>query len=243
MALRMAGAHVITPEQDPELYDLVHELTLSAGMPMPRLAIIDDPSPNAFATGRDPAHAVVGVTAGIRRLLNRSELQGVLAHELSHVRNRDILLASVAATLAGAITLIARWGAFFSGGNGRSRSRGSSGALGALLLLVLAPLAAMLVQLALSRAREFQADASGAQLLGDADPLARALEKLEYASRQVPIRQADPAVAHLFIVNPLRASSLAALFSTHPPTAERIQRLLEMETHQPFGRPAHGMVG
>jgi heat shock protein HtpX len=225
VALRMAGAHPIAPEEAPELHQLVSELATAAGLPTPRLAIIDDPSPNAFATGRDPSHAVVAVTSGILGLLDRRELSGVLAHELSHVQNRDILIASVAATLAGAITMLAsmaRW-ALLLGGVGSSRGRrGSSGdLLAGLFMIILAPIAATLIQLAISRSREFQADSAGAHLEGDPEPLARALEKLDMATRLQPL-QVAPAVAHLFILNPLHASAVATLFSTHPPTAERI---------------------
>jgi heat shock protein HtpX len=226
MALRMASARPVTPEQAPELYELVQELAVSAGLPLPRAAIIDDHSPNAFATGRDPWHAVVAVTTGILGLLDRDELKGVLAHELSHVRNRDILIASVAAALAGAITLVAR-GAMFLGAPGSTRSRrgGSTAAVAGVLMLVLAPLAAMLIQLAISRGREY---AAGAQLEGDAEPLARALQKLESATRLMPL-QVYPTMAHLFIVNPLTPSAIASLFSTHPPTADRIRRLHQIE--------------
>lgn len=234
IALSMAGAHEMTADQAPELYAIVQELALNARLPMPRIAIVDDPSPNAFATGRDPAHAVVAVTRGILGLLDREELKGVLAHELSHVRNRDILIASVAAALAGGITLLAqlgRWTFLLGAGGGGSGSRGrsSGNAITLLLLVILAPIAATLIQLAITRSREFAADASGAQLEGDPEPLASALEKLDGAARLVPMA-ANPAIAHLFIVNPLHASALATLFSTHPSTAERIRRLREMET-------------
>jgi heat shock protein HtpX len=241
VALRMVGARTVTPDQAPELYQVVQELSVSAGLPLPRVAIIDDPSPNAFATGRDPRHAVVAVTTGILDILDRHELKGVLAHELSHVRSRDILIASVAATLAWAITLLAR-GAMFLGGPVATRSRrggGSAGALAALLMLVLAPLAAMLIQLAISRGREYAADAEGAQLEGDAEPLARALEKLEAGARLMPLA-ANPVTAHLFIVNPLRPSAIASLFSTHPPTAERIRRLREIELRSLSWAPRMG---
>jgi heat shock protein HtpX len=171
----MAGAHEVTPDQAPELYAIVQELALREALPNPRIAVIDDPSPNAFATGRDPAHAVVAVTSGILGLLDRDQLKGVLAHELSHVRNRDILIASVAATLAGAITLLAQLGrwAFVLGSPSGGRRQGSGNALAALLLVILAPIAAMPVQLAISRGREYAADAAGAQLEGDPEPLAR----------------------------------------------------------------------
>jgi heat shock protein HtpX len=198
----------------------VQELALSDGLPTPRIAVIDDPSPNAFATGRDPAHAVVAVTSGILGLLDRDQLKGLLAHELSHVCNRDILIASVAATLAGAITLLAQLGrwAFVLGGASGGRRRGSGDALAALLLVILAPIAATPIQLAISRVREYAADAAGASLEGDPEPLASALEKLDAATRLVPMA-ANPATAHLFLVNPLYASTLATLFS--PPANGR----------------------
>jgi heat shock protein HtpX len=194
------------------------------------VAIIDSPAPNAFATGRDRDHAVVAVTTGIMSLLSREELAGVLAHELGHVRNYDILIASVAATVAGAITLTARiagFGMMFGGyGGGRDRE---GGGFGALAMLILAPIAAALIQLAISRSREYSADQTGAAIIGNPDALANALEKLEWANQRMPAMDVSPAAAHLFIVNPLRGASIAGLFSTHPPIEERIRRLRSMQ--------------
>jgi len=231
IALRMAGAHEVTPEQAPELHQLVQELASYARLPKPRVAIIDNPSPNAFATGRDANHAVVAVTTGILGILNRDELAGVLGHELGHVRNHDILISSIAATVAGAITMLAhaaQWAAIFGGGRrSDEEGEGGGGLIGLLLMAVLAPFAAMLIQMAISRGREYEADASGARLCHRASGLEHALAKLDVASRQEPL-QATPATAHLFIVNPLTSGGLATLFSTHPPIEERIARLRAM---------------
>jgi heat shock protein HtpX len=198
---------------------------------MPRVYVIPDGAPNAFATGRDPEHAAVAVTEGIMRILDEEELEGVLAHELAHVRNRDTLIMTIAATMAGAITYVAQmaqWAAMFGGGRRDSDEEGSHGGMiGALFLAILAPIAAMLIQMAISRAREYQADATGARIAGKPWGLARALEKLEAAARMVPMH-ATPATAHLFIVNPLQGGSFASLFSTHPPVQERIARLRAM---------------
>jgi heat shock protein HtpX len=232
IALRLAGARQVGPSEAPELHRLIDELAAYARVPKPKVAIVDSPSPNAFATGRDANHAVVAVTSGILGLLSRDELAGVLAHELGHVRNRDILISSIAATIAGAITMlaqVAQW-SMFLGGFGRSNDdedRGF-GPLGSLLLIVLAPVAAMLIQLAISRSREYGADETGAHIHGDPESLARALEKLEQASSLRPL-QINPAAAHLFIVNPLKGFGLGALFSTHPPIAERVRRLRQMQ--------------
>lgn len=216
----------LTREQLPRVYNVVERLSQKAGLPMPKLYVIPNESPNAFATGRNPSHASVAVTEGILNLLNDEELEGVLAHELSHVRNRDILISSIAATIAGAITLLARmaaWGAMFGGyGNRDDRDRG--GGLGALLMLILAPIAAMLIQMAISRSREYQADATGAHMSGNPYALASALRKLDAYSRRVPMA-ATPSTAHLFIVQPLLGMDFASLFSTHPPIAKRIERL------------------
>jgi heat shock protein HtpX len=233
VALRMAGAQEVTPEQAPELHRLVEELATYARLPKPRVAIVESPSPNAFATGRDAQHAVVAVTTGILGLLSHDELAGVLAHELGHVRNRDILISSIAATLAGAITMLAhmaQW-SMLLGGFGRSNEEedsGSGGLIGSLLLLILAPIAATLIQLAITRSREYGADEAGARIHGNPESLANALEKLELASslRPLPI---NPAAAHLFIVNPLRGISVGGLFSTHPPVAARVRRLRRMQ--------------
>jgi heat shock protein HtpX len=224
LAIRAARAEPVTREQLPEVYAIVEELTSKSGMPMPKMYVSPEQQPNAFATGRSPEHAAVCVTRGILQVLDRDELRGVLAHELSHVRNRDILIGSVAAAVALGITFVARmafWGALFGGGDD---DRGS--AIGAILMLILAPIAAMLLQMALSRSREYQADASGAHLVHDGEPLARALEKIEAYAKQVPM-DVSPQQATAYIINPLtgRKVEFANLFSTHPPTADRIARL------------------
>jgi heat shock protein HtpX len=229
IALRMAGAKEVAPEQAPELHQLVEELATYARLPKPRVAIIDTPSPNAFATGRDANHAVVAVTTGILGILSRDELAGVLAHELGHVRNHDILISSVAATIAGAITMLAnalQWALIFGGIGGRSDD--DRNPFGDLLLILVAPIAATLIQLAISRSREYGADETGARIHGNPESLARALEKLEMATSVRPL-PVDPAVAHLFIVNPLKGATFAGLFSTHPPLEERIRRLRAMQ--------------
>lgn len=226
IVIRMYGGQEIREQDDPELYGIVKTLAQQNQMPMPRLFLIPSESPNAFATGRNPEHAAVAVTAGIRRLLTRRELQGVLAHELAHVTNRDILISSIAATLAGAIMMLARmaqWTMIFGGGRREDREEGG-GALGLLVTMILAPLAAMLIQMAISRSREFQADDTGARLVRDPEALASALRKIAGGSAAVPL-DASPQTAHMFIVNPLRASALRNLFTTHPPLEERIERL------------------
>jgi heat shock protein HtpX len=226
IALMMYRAQPVTREQEPRIYGIVDRLTQRAGLPMPKIFVIPTESPNAFATGRNPNHASVAVTHGILGLLTDDELEGVLAHELGHVRNRDILISSVAATIAGAVTMLARmagWSAMFGGYGGRDdRDRG--GGLGALFMLILAPVAAMLIQLAISRSREYEADATGAHITGNPYALATALQKLDTYSRRVPMA-ATPSTAHLFIIQPLLGMSFASLFSTHPPTAKRIERL------------------
>jgi heat shock protein HtpX len=230
LAIKAARATPVTREQLPEVYDIVEELTQRAGMPMPKLYLSPADQPNAFATGRNPHHAAVCVTQGILPLLDRDELRGVLAHELSHVRNRDILISSVAAAVALGIMLLARlamFGAIFGGGN----SRDGGNAFSALALAILAPVAAGMMQMALSRSREFEADASGAHLLHDGEPLARALEKIEASVRQRPM-DISPAQAQAYIVNPLtgRKVEFANLWSSHPPTAERVRRLRAHQT-------------
>jgi len=227
IVLAMYGARPIEEAQAPGLYAIVRRLAMRARIPMPRVYMIENDSPNAFATGRNPEHAAVAVTDGIMRILDDEELEGVLAHELAHVANRDVLISTVAATLAGAITYLAhmaQWAAMFGG---RNDDEEGSNPVAAILMAIVAPIAAMLVQLAVSRAREFQADASGAKYAGRTWGLAKALEKLDMAAHQVPL-PANPATAHLFIVNPLSGRSLMRLFSTHPPIEERIARLRAM---------------
>jgi heat shock protein HtpX len=229
IVLRMYGAQELPPEAAPDLHRIVRELATGAQMPMPRIYLIPSESPNAFATGRSPAHAAVAVTQGIMRLLTLDELRGVLAHELSHVYNRDTLISAIAATLAGVILMVARMAQFAAlfGGMRRDERDEGGGALGLLVTIVVAPLAAMLIQMAISRSREYQADATGARLSHRPDALAAALEKIGMASGRVPL-PASPATAHLFIVNPLRGQWLANLFSTHPPIEERVRRLRAM---------------
>jgi len=229
IVLAMYRAREVGQNEDPELFDLVRELAGQAGLPMPRVFVIPNESPNAFATGRNPEHAVVAVTAGLRRLMSRDELAGVLAHELAHVKNRDILIGSIAATLAGAVMILAsmaRWAAFFGGG-GDDEEGGGGGLVGLLVMSILAPIAALFIQMAISRSREYLADSTGAGFVGNPEPLARALTKLGQASRRLPL-EANPASAHMFIVNPLSGRSLMTLFSTHPPLEERIARLRAM---------------
>jgi len=225
IALATYRAQAVTREQLPRAYQIVERLTQKAGLPMPKIYVIPTDSPNAFATGRNPQHASVAVTEGILNLLSDEELEGVLAHELGHVNNRDILISSIAATIAGAITYVSRFAFFFGG----SRDDRRGGGLSAILMLILAPIAAMLIQLAVSRSREYQADASGAHLTGNPYALASALAKLDAYSKRVPL-QASPSTAHLFIIQPLLGMNVGNLFSTHPPIAKRIERLT--------GRPA-----
>ncbi len=230
IVLAAYGARPIDEAAAPRLYAIVHRLATRADIPMPRVYLIPSETPNAFATGRNPQHAVVAVTEGIMRILDEEELEGVLAHELSHVKNRDVLIATVAATLAGAITYLAhmaQWAAIF-GGRSRDDEEGGSNPIAMILLAVLAPIAAMLVQMAVSRSREFQADATGARVAGRPWGLAKALEKLQMANQAMPMANATPATAHLFIVNPLSGQTLMRLFSTHPPLEERIARLRAM---------------
>jgi heat shock protein HtpX len=229
MVLAMYRAQPVDEAAAPELYSMVRGLATRAQVPMPKVYIIPTDTPNAFATGRNPEHAAVAVTEGIMRILNREELEGVIAHELSHVKNRDTLIMTIAATMAGAITYLAHMAQFAAifGGSRRDSDERGGGVFGALALAILAPIAAMLVQLAISRAREFHADATGARIAGKPFGLASALEKLDQASKALPM-DATPATAHLFIVNPLSGSMLRSLFSTHPSTEERVARLRAM---------------
>jgi heat shock protein HtpX len=232
IVLRMYNAREVTPSESPELHQVVAQLAQRANLPMPRIYIIPEDSPNAFATGRNPEHAVVAVTEGLLKLMNRDELEGVLSHELAHVKNRDILIGSIAATMAGAIMILAnmaRWSAFMGGGSSSSNEGGGRGlgAIGMIVMSVLAPLAAMLIQMAISRSREYQADASGAEFAGHPNGLANALKKLGSYSKKLPMN-ASPQTAHMFIVNPLSGRSFMSLFSTHPPLEERIERLTGM---------------
>ncbi|HWY56536.1 MAG TPA: zinc metalloprotease HtpX [Terriglobales bacterium] len=231
IALAMYRAQPVTREELPRAYAAVERLTQKIGIPMPKIYVIPSESPNAFATGRNPQHASVAVTQGILNLLNDEELEGVLAHELGHVNNRDILISSVVATIAGAITMLASMGRFamIFGGMGGNRDENRGGGLGALFMLILAPIAASLIQLAVSRSREYQADATGAHFTGNPYALASALGKLDAYSRRLPL-QATPSTAHLFIIQPFLGMNFGSLFSTHPPIAKRIERLT--------GRPA-----
>lgn len=226
IALATYRARQVSREELPRAYEIVERLTQKTALPMPKIYVIPTDSPNAFATGRNPRHASVAVTQGILGLLNDEELEGVLAHELGHVQNRDILISSVAATIAGAVTMLAsmgRWGMML-GGLGGSRGQRQGGGIGGLIMLILAPIAATLIRMAVSRSREYQADASGAHVTGNPQALASALAKLDAYSRRVPML-ASPSSAHLFIVQPLLGISLSSLFSTHPPTGKRIERL------------------
>jgi heat shock protein HtpX len=231
IVLRMYGAQEVSPAEAPQLHQIVEDLVREANLPKPRIYIIPDDSPNAFATGRNPEHAAVAATQGILRLLTPAELKGVLAHEISHVRNRDILVSTIAATMAGAIMILAdmaRLGAIFGLG-GRDDEEGP-GILGIIVMSILAPIAAMLIQMAISRSREYLADESGAHLAHNPESLARALEKLSLGVERAPLN-ASPATAHMFIVNPLAGRSLMNLFSTHPPIEERVARLRAMRSY------------
>jgi heat shock protein HtpX len=231
LALKMSGAHEVTMQEEPRLHSLIEEVAARAGMPKPKVYVIENDTPNAFATGRSPKHAAVAATRGIIRLLDERELRGVVGHELSHVRNHDILINTMVATVAGAITMIAwmlQWTLIFGGGR-RDRNN-PLGMIAMLATIILAPLAATLIRLAISRSREYEADASGARLVHDPDALASALEKLHLGVQRQPM--ADSAVteatAHMYIVNPLKAEGIATLFSTHPPIEERVARLHRM---------------
>jgi heat shock protein HtpX len=230
IVLRMYNAQAVSEHEAPELYATVKNLALRAAMPMPRVYIIPGDTPNAFATGRNEQHAVVAVTEGILRILGRDELEGVIAHELSHIQNRDILIGSIAATLAGAIVMLAnmaQWAAIFGGGSRDDDEGGGSNIVSLILMAILAPIAATLIQMAISRSREYLADAGGAKISGKPYGLAGALDKISRASQAMPM-EANPSTAHMFIVNPLSGRSLMNLFSTHPPIEERIARLKSM---------------
>ena len=233
IVLAMYRAREVTEREAPQLHRIVWELTQRAGLPMPRLYIVPSKTPNAFATGRDPNHAAVAVTEGILDLLTEEELKGVLGHELAHIKHRDILIQTVAATIAGAIVMLARmgqWALIFGGlrGDNDEEGGGTLQMIGAILILIIAPIAAFLIQMAISRAREYYADEGGAKFSGNPLYLANALRKLAYGIKRHPMEEANPATAHMFIVNPLRGSNIASLFSTHPPIEERISRLEAM---------------
>jgi len=226
VVLSMYRAREVDASQAPDLYAMVRRLSRNAGLPMPKVYIIPQEAPNAFATGRNPEHAVVAVTEGLLRLMAPDEIEGVLAHELGHIKNRDILIGTLAATMAGAVMLLAsmaRWSAIFGGGRG-SDEEGGLGGIGLIVMSILAPIGAMIIQMAISRSREYGADASGAAIAGRPEGLAAALEKLAAYSQKRPL-QANPSTAHMFIVNPLSGRRLQSLFSTHPPIAERVSRL------------------
>ena len=229
IVLRMYGAREITEMENPAYYGIIRKLAVWAGLPMPKVYIIPSDSPNAFATGRNPDHAAVAATEGIMRILTPEELEGVMAHELTHVLNRDILISSIAATIAGAISMLGnmlQWAAIF--GSRSDDDEGGGGVLGGLAMAIIAPIAAMLIQMAVSRSREYLADEGGARMCGRPLALASALRKLDSGSRMLPMQEARPATAHLFIVNPLTAGGLLQLFSTHPPMEDRIARLERM---------------
>ncbi|GAW66574.1 protease [Geoanaerobacter pelophilus] len=232
IVLKMYGAQEIGEQDHPMFYNMVRHLASRAGLPMPKVYIIPSDSPNAFATGRNPEHAAVAATEGVLRILSHEELEGVMAHELAHVQNRDILVGTIAATFAGAISMIGnmlQWGAMFGAGRGDDEEGGGIGGLvGSLAMAIIAPIAAMLIQMAVSRSREYLADASGAEICGRPLALASALRKLHMASQALPMQEARPATAHMFIVNPLTGGGIASLFSTHPPMEERIARLEQM---------------
>ena len=239
MALAAAQAQEVSPAEAPMLHALADRLAAQYQVPKPRVYVSPDPSPNAFATGRNPNHAAIAVNQGLLQILDQEELYGVLAHEFAHVRNRDILISTIVAVLAGAITLLAQIGQFglFFGGGRDDEDQNPLGIIGVLLFVILGPLAAVLIQLAISRSREYEADHTGAEVSHDPLALASALRKLQRASQVVPSQTAQPAFAHLYLVNPLSGQSFANLFSTHPPLDERIRRLEEMAAHAQASRP------
>ncbi|HHL39143.1 MAG TPA: zinc metalloprotease HtpX [Deltaproteobacteria bacterium] len=227
IVLRMYGAKEVDEAAAPGLYALVRELSMRAGIPMPRVYIMENNTPNAFATGRNPDHGVVAVTTGLMNMLSREELAGVIGHELSHIKNRDILISTIAATIAGAISYMAHMAYYVSLFGGRDDERGSNPFV-MLAMMIIAPIAAMIIQMAISRSREYEADSGGAEIAGNPLYLAEALKKLDYYSKRVPMMDANEATAHMFIVNPLSGGSLMKLFSTHPPIEERVRRLQAM---------------
>jgi heat shock protein HtpX len=230
IVLKMYNAQPVTEAQAPDLYAMVRRLTQKAGLPMPKVYIIPEEALNAFATGRNPEHGVVAVTEGIMRALDREELEGVIAHELAHIKHRDILTGTIVATIAGAISMLAQmahWAMLFGGGRRDDSDEGGSPVV-ALVMMIVAPIAAMLVQMAISRTREYEADKGGAAIAGNPYGLANALLKLERGAQVVPMHDAKPATAHMFIVNPLTGGGLMKLFSTHPPIEDRVRRLKEM---------------
>jgi heat shock protein HtpX len=236
IVLRMYNAREVTESEAPVLYGITRDLAQRMNMPMPKVYVIPTDALNAFATGRNPKHAAVAATEGILRLLTREELMGVMAHELGHVTNRDILIGTIAATIAGAISMLAhmaQWAMIFGGGGDRrDRNGGAGGAIAGIAMIILAPIAAMLIQMAISRSREYEADSTGARICGNPMALASALKKLEAGAQRIPLN-ANPATAHMFIVNPLRGGGIVNLFSTHPPMAKRIERLEQM-AHGPI---------
>jgi len=229
LVIAMSGAQPLSEADAPELYAMVRRLANRAGLPMPRLYLVPEMQPNAFATGRDPQHGVVAVTQGLLQLMDRQEVEGVIAHELAHIRNRDTLIMAVAATIAGAISALAHMFYYATLFFGHRDDRGGN-PLAALVLVILAPIIALIIQLAISRAREYEADRLGAMIAGTPIGLANALRKLEAAAERIPAAHAQPATAHMYIVNPLRGGGLAVLLSTHPPVQERIRRLMTMPT-------------
>jgi len=233
IAIKMTGSYPASEAEYPGLHSMVRRLSHKAGIPMPKVYITPSDQPNAFATGRNPSHSAVAVTEGIMRILSDSELEGVIAHELAHIKNRDVLVGTIAAALAGAISMLAnafQWAAIF-GGNNQDEEEGGGGLIGGLAMVFIASIAATIIQLAISRSREYMADATGAQIAGRPDGLANALLKLESAAHRIPM-QVSPAASHLFIVNPLSGASLMKLFSTHPPIQDRVDKLSKMRINR-----------
>ncbi|RAI41893.1 zinc metalloprotease HtpX [Rhodoplanes roseus] len=237
MVLSMTGAHEVDERTAPELVAMVRELAQRAGLPMPRVYLVDDPQPNAFATGRNPQNAAVAATTGLLNMLSREEVAGVMAHELAHVKNHDTLIMTVTATIAGAISMLAQFGMFFGGGHRDGNNGGGMGIIGTLAMVILAPIAAMLVQMAISRTREYAADRMGAEISGRPDWLASALAKIDNAAHQIPNEAAErnPATAHMFIINPLSGARMDNLFTTHPATENRIAALQQLAARMGAG--------